>query len=85
MIDQPTHVYFPSEKIYKEADGSVQKTEEDADLAAVRRLFACLYEFTQELAPGFQIVVTEHANFRDQWFQDAMLEEFAAPSLYALP
>jgi hypothetical protein len=75
MIDQPTQVYFPSEKIYKEADGSVQKTEEDADLAAVRRLFAWLFKFTQELAPGFQIIVTEHANLRDQWFQDALVEE----------
>ena len=75
MIDQPTQVYFPSEKIYKEADGSVQKTEEDADLAAVRRLFAWLHKFTQELAPGFQIIVTEHANLRDQWFQEALVEE----------
>ena len=75
MIDQPTQVYFPSEKIYKEADGSVQKTEEDADLAAVRRLFAWLHKFTQELVPGFQIIVTEHANLRDQWFQEALVEE----------
>ena len=75
MIDQPTQVYFPSEKIYKEADGSVQKTEEDADLAAVRRLFSWLHKFTQEMAPGFQIIVTEHANLRDQWFQDALVEE----------
>ncbi|MDC7860793.1 hypothetical protein SZ66_20595 [Pantoea ananatis] len=38
LIDQPTQVYFPSEKIYQEAD---------ADLAAVRRLFALLLKFTQ--------------------------------------
>src|SRR5208337_3907924 len=69
MIDQPTQVYFPSEQVYKEADGSIQKTEEDADLAAVRRLFAWLRKFTDELAPGFQIIVTEHANLRDEWFQ----------------
>ena len=69
MIDQPTQVYFPSEQVYKEADGSIQKTEEDADLAAVRRLFAWLHKFTEELAPGFQIIVTEHANLRDEWFQ----------------
>lgn len=25
FIDQPTQVYFPSEKVYKDADGSVQK------------------------------------------------------------
>lgn len=75
LIDQPTQVYFPSEKVYQEADGSVQKTEADADLAAVRRLFELLLKFTQEDVPGFQLIVTEHANLRDQWFQDALVEE----------
>lgn len=53
----------------------MERTEEDADLAAVRRLFALLLKFTQELAPGFQIIVTEHANLRDGWFQAALVEE----------
>ena len=75
LIDQPTQVYFPSEKVYNEADGSVQKTEADADLAAVRRLFELLMKFTQEDVPGFQLIVTEHANLRDQWFQDALVEQ----------
>jgi phage shock protein A len=75
MIDQPTQVYFPSLQVYKGADGSVQKTEEDADLTAVRRLFAWLRRFTEELAPGFQVIVTEHANLRDDWFQAALVEE----------
>jgi hypothetical protein len=76
LIDQPTQVYFPSEQVYKEADGSVQKTEEaDADLKAVRRLFELLLKFTQEDAPGFQLIVTEHANLREQWFQDALVEQ----------
>ena len=35
LIDQPTQVYFPSEQVYKDADGSIQKTESDADLNAV--------------------------------------------------
>lgn len=76
LIDQPTQVYFPSEQVYKEADGSVQKTEEaDADLNAVRRLFELLLKFTLEDAPGFQLIVTEHANLREQWFQDALVEQ----------
>lgn len=75
LIDQPTQVYFPSEQVYKEADGSVQKTEADADLNAVRRLFELLLKFTQEDVPGFQIIVTEHANLREQWFQDALVEQ----------
>ena len=75
FIDQPTQVYFPSEKVYKEADGTIEKTEADADLVAVRRLFGLLLRFTQKDCPEFQIIVTEHANLRDQWFQDALVEE----------
>lgn len=75
LIDQPTQVYFPSEQVYKDADGSVQKTEADADLNAVRRLFELLLKFTQENVPGFQLIVTEHANLREQWFQSALVEE----------
>lgn len=75
LIDQPTQVYFPSEKVYQEADGSIQKTEADADLAAVRRLFELLRRFTEKDVPGFQLIITEHANLRDQWFQDALVEQ----------
>jgi len=74
LIDQPTQVYFPSEEVYREADGSIQKTEADADIAAVRRLFELLLKFTQEDVPGFQLIVTEHANLRDPWFQAALIE-----------
>lgn len=74
LIDQPTQVYFPSEQVYKDADGSIQKTEADADLEAVLRLFELLLKFTQEDAPGFQLIVTEHANLREQWFQEALVE-----------
>jgi hypothetical protein len=75
LIDQPTQVYFPSEQVYRDADGSVQKTEADADLNAVRRLFELLLKFTQEDVPGFQLIVTEHANLREQWFQEALVEQ----------
>ncbi|MCU7886547.1 MAG: DUF3732 domain-containing protein, partial [Candidatus Thiodiazotropha sp. (ex Lucinoma annulata)] len=75
LIDQPTQVYFPSEDSYKEADGTIEKTEMDADVAAVRSLFEFLNRYTLDQVAGFQIIVTEHANLRDQWFQDALVEE----------
>lgn len=75
LIDQPTQVYFPSEQVYKNADGSIQRTEADADLNAVRRLFELLLKFTQEDIPGFQLIVTEHANLREDWFQAALVEQ----------
>jgi chaperonin cofactor prefoldin len=74
LIDQPTQVYFPSDQSYKDADGSIEKTETDADIVAVHRLFTLLHDFTKKEAPGFQIIITEHANLRDDWFQDALVE-----------
>lgn len=74
MIDQPTQVYFPSETVYDDAGGSIERTERDADLEAVRRLFELLVKFCEDDAPGFQIIATEHANLRDNWFQDALVE-----------
>lgn len=75
LIDQPTQVYFPSESVYESASGTIADTEKDADLEAVRRLFEMLLRFTKTDAPGFQLIVTEHANLREDWFQDAMVEE----------
>ena len=31
--------------------------------------------FTQEEVPGFQLIITEHANLRDDWFQAALVEQ----------
>jgi len=76
VIDQPTQVYFPSESAYKAAGGSVDQTElQDADLNAVRRLFEVLNRYSTQDVPGFQLIVTEHANLRDDWFQAALVED----------
>lgn len=76
MIDQPSQVYFPSDASYAAAGGSVEHTEsqKDADLEAVRRLFEMLYRFVTDDAPGFQLIVTEHANLREDWFQRSLVE-----------
>lgn len=76
LLDQPTQVYFPSEQKYRDASGKIEDTESsDADLEKVRKLFSILNRYVAEDAPGFQIIVTEHANLHDEWFQDAIIEE----------
>lgn len=76
MLDQPTQVYFPSQAIYESVAGDTEQVKRvDADLEAARKLFETLLNYTQELVPGFQLIVTEHANFDDDWFQDALVEE----------
>ncbi|NPU93354.1 MAG: DUF3732 domain-containing protein [Gammaproteobacteria bacterium] len=76
IIDQPSQVYFPS-TIYKQLDGTKESLAEftgDADISAVSRMFRVLYEFVQELSPNFQIIVTEHANLPEKWYQDSLAE-----------
>ncbi len=36
---------------------------------------ALLLNFTKKEVPSLQIIVTEHANLRDKWFQNALIEE----------
>lgn len=75
IVDQPSQVYFPSITEYEHLNGSVEQTAETSDLEAVRQLFTNLRDFVEIDAPGFQIIITEHANLTDDWFQAAMVEE----------
>lgn len=79
IIDQPSQVYFPSTANYKQLSGSKDEFNElgpkDADISAVGRMFKILHDLVEELAPNFQIIVTEHANLPDQWYQDSLVEQ----------
>jgi hypothetical protein len=75
VLDQPTQVYFPSTQQYKALSGTTEETlESDADLDAVRRMFALLFSVCVKLFPDFQIIVLEHANLPDARYQEALLE-----------
>ncbi|MDO8776380.1 MAG: DUF3732 domain-containing protein [Burkholderiaceae bacterium] len=76
MLDQPTQVYFPSQAAYESVAGDAKRVRTvDVDLAAAKRLFETLLNYTKVLVPGFQLIVTEHANFADDWFQEALVED----------
>jgi hypothetical protein len=71
MIDQPSQAWFPEEVLDAEEI-------EDADWAAVRRQFDLLHRVIQTLGGQLQIIVTDHANLSDSWFQHAVLENWRA-------
>lgn len=56
----------------KEGLGSLQPN--DADVSAVGRMFKMLYDLLEELSPRFQIIVTEHANLPESWYQESPIE-----------
>jgi Protein of unknown function (DUF3732) len=67
MIDQPTQAYFPSD-----AEKRAGLPTRDEDREAVRRLYQLMYDVASELAPGLQIIVCDHANLEDEWFQQSV-------------
>lgn len=73
FLDQPTQVYFPAER--PEGERSVDELE-DEDRAAVVRMFRLISEVVETLAPNMQVIVTEHADLEEDWFQDKVVERW---------
>jgi Protein of unknown function (DUF3732) len=72
FLDQPSQVYFPSEK---DVDGSLGMLAED-DRQAVSRMFQFVFEVVKAVAPGFQVIITEHADISADWYQEAVVERW---------
>lgn len=71
MLDQPTQVWFQSE-----VDKQSGVLSRDSDGEAVSRLFKLIYDLIQELAPELQIIVCDHANLSEPWFQESVAHNF---------
>ncbi|MFJ1935380.1 DUF3732 domain-containing protein [Kitasatospora sp. NPDC088160] len=66
MLDQPTQAFFPE----KPRDAS---KIQDADWTTVTAYFSLLNEVAQLNKGNLQIIVSDHANLPDAWFQDAVI------------
>lgn len=72
FLDQPSQVYFPPEK---DVDGSMDFVGEN-DRLAVSRMLRFVFDIVGKLSPGFQVVITEHADISEDWFQSAVIERW---------
>ncbi len=68
FLDQPSEVYFPAEK---DTEGKIDVLS-DQDRRAVIRMFRFVFDVVNDLAPDFQVILTEHAEIVDNWFQNAV-------------
>jgi hypothetical protein len=69
LFDQPTQAFFPEEVVDSAND-------ENADWEAVRRQFSLMNSVVHELAGDLQVIVCDHANLADDWFQQAVVENW---------
>ncbi|GAA2135363.1 DUF3732 domain-containing protein [Nocardioides koreensis] len=67
MLDQPTQAHYPAE-----ADNASGLPDDDADRVAVRAMFELMRDVVAELAPAFQVIVCDHADLPEAWFQAAV-------------
>ena len=72
FLDQPSQVYFPPDK---DVNGSIGTVGED-DRLAVSRMFRLVFDIVVKLSPGFQVVITEHADINEEWYQQAVVERW---------
>ena len=72
FLDQPSQVYFPPEK---DVDGSMAGIGED-DRHAVSRMFRFVFDVVAGVAPAFQVIMTEHADINEDWYQKNVVERW---------
>ena len=70
IIDQPSQVYFPTDR-----DASIDEIPDD-DRQAVSNMFKLIFSVIDELAPKMQILITEHADIAEDWYQGAIVERW---------
>ena len=72
FVDQPSQIYFPADK---DVDGSMDDIR-DEDRDAVARMYTLALELVGELDQGFQLIATDHADLKEKWFQDCIVERW---------
>ncbi|WP_030276385.1 DUF3732 domain-containing protein [Streptomyces sp. NRRL B-24484] len=70
FLDQITQPFYPSDVAKETGAPTDQATDTDRD--AVRGMFKLMHDFVTGLAPNFQLIISDHANLPDPWFQQCV-------------
>ncbi|MHB8793182.1 MAG: DUF3732 domain-containing protein [Thermoleophilia bacterium] len=74
FIDQPSQVYFPEDEDWqRQENGNVVIGE---DRQKVKHMYKMAYDLVELLNGQFQVIVTDHANINESWFQDCVVERW---------
>lgn len=76
FFDQPSQVYFPADK---DVDGSMGLVP-DEDRQRVRQMFQLIFRAVEEVSPGLQVILIEHADLNEEWFRSSIVERWRGGS-----
>ena len=74
FIDQPSQVYFPPET-----------NDENVDSQQIRLIYRFIEKITKELSPHMQVIIVDHADIDEKYFQDAVIEKWWNPDQRLIP
>ena len=72
FLDQPSQVYFPQDPDIESRLGE----SEDDDRRAVAKMYHTAKDVVDSLNGGLQIVMTDHADIDEEWFQACVIERW---------
>lgn len=72
FVDQPSQVYFPEDRDWEDVDGGTI----GEDRQAVGRMYTLMLNVVASLGSGLQVIVTDHANIDEPWFQECIVERW---------
>lgn len=72
FFDQPSQVYFPADK---SESGDLSEIDKDEDRIAVKKLFEWIFKIVEEISPELQVIITDHADIDEPWYQKAIRDE----------
>lgn len=65
FVDQPSQVYFPPET-----------NDINVDSQEIRKVFCFIQNRVKEICPNMQIIVVDHADIQEKYFQDSIVEKW---------
>jgi len=74
FIDQPSQVYFPEDEDWQRQENGTEVIGEDRE--KVKRMYKLAYDTVKDLSGQLQLIVTDHANINEPWFQDCVIERW---------
>jgi len=72
FLDQPSEVYFPEDSDWE----NKRTNRDDEDRDAVKKMYRLAFDLVNELNLNMQIIITDHANIKEDWFQKSILERW---------
>lgn len=72
FFDQPSQAHYPPDV----DEVSDPDQLEDSDRAAVHGLFELIEKASREISEPWQVIILDHVHIKDQWFEDAVVEEW---------